>query len=281
LVLSQANVRRIKAGVSGGHRAPHASSEHDIGAETGMFGVPAGGRRYRALELLVKQKRLARAAPIPCIELTQGLAEEDSLAENVQRAPLHATDTDAVDVTAVDDVEPEVSSSADQEEAEEDEGLRPIPDRLLTELTAYLALTLRDAVAQSPDVALLATLHAVCLKLFYRYTSDSCLEIDAKSVAFGSQAPGLYDTAVAKAVDERHRRWSDQPPQEPGDLWEALLAFDTDSRHALFAHCVALSINAVHGVHAHSLMPIVSRSPSTSTSRPPGGRQRPTTISAV
>ena len=62
------------------------------GNETGMFEIPAGGRRYRALELLVKQKRLARTAPIPCIVRTEGLAEEDSLAENVQRAPLHPLD---------------------------------------------------------------------------------------------------------------------------------------------------------------------------------------------
>ena len=57
-----------------------------------MFEVPAGGRRFRALELLVKQKRLARTAPIPCVVRTEGLAEEDSLAENVQRAPLHPLD---------------------------------------------------------------------------------------------------------------------------------------------------------------------------------------------
>jgi ParB family chromosome partitioning protein len=57
----------------------------DGGAETGMFEVPAGGRRYRTLGRLVKQKRLARTAP-PCVVGTDGLAEEDSLAENVQRA---------------------------------------------------------------------------------------------------------------------------------------------------------------------------------------------------
>ena len=64
----------------------------DKGAETGMFEIPAGGRRYRALELLVRQKRLAKTAPIPCIIRTEGIAEEDSLAENVQRAPLHPLD---------------------------------------------------------------------------------------------------------------------------------------------------------------------------------------------
>jgi ParB/RepB/Spo0J family partition protein len=104
LVLSQANMRRIKAGVSIEELAEDIARRtllqslavrpvrDDDGVETGMFEVPAGGRRYRALELLVKQKRLARTAPIPCVVRTEGLAEEDSLAENVQRAPLHPLD---------------------------------------------------------------------------------------------------------------------------------------------------------------------------------------------
>jgi ParB/RepB/Spo0J family partition protein len=104
LVLSQANVRRIKAGVSIEELAEDIARRtllqsltvrpvlDEGGVETGMFEIPAGGRRYRALELLVKQKRLARSTPVPCIVRTEGLAEEDSLAENVQRAPLHPLD---------------------------------------------------------------------------------------------------------------------------------------------------------------------------------------------
>jgi ParB family chromosome partitioning protein len=539
LVLSQSNVRRIKAGVSieelaediGRRTLLQSLTVRPVldtgGAETGMFEVPAGGRRYRALELLVKQKRLARTAPVPCVVRTEGLAEEDSLAENVQRAPLHPLDqfraflvlrekgmseeeiaavffvsvqvvkqrlklasvtpklldvyaedgmtldqlmaftvssdherqeqvwealqrshtkepyyirrlltegavrasdkraqfvgleayeaaggavmrdlfqqddggwlqdpglldrlvdeklaretnviraegwkwieaaidfpyghtyglrhisgepvamsdeeaatadalraeyekleqahsdtdelpeevdqrlgeietalaafedrpvrydpeelaragayisidgsgalrvergyvrpedepavsepepvanpdSDIVDTVSAGGAEAEGSGLATSEELDEDEGPKPIPDRLMTELTAYRTLALRDALAQKPDVALLAALHVLCLKLFYRYVTESCLEIDAKSVVFGSQAPGLNDTAIAKAVDDRHRRWSEQLPQEPGELWEALVAFDADSRDALFAHCVALSVNAVH-----------------------------------
>jgi len=34
------------------------------GAETGMYEIPAGGRRYRALELLVKQKRMMKTQPM-------------------------------------------------------------------------------------------------------------------------------------------------------------------------------------------------------------------------
>ena len=62
------------------------------GKETGMFEVPAGGRRFRALQLLVKQKKMPKTAPIPCIVKTDGLAEEDSLAENVMREALHPFD---------------------------------------------------------------------------------------------------------------------------------------------------------------------------------------------
>ena len=104
LVLSQANVRRIKAGIAVEELAEDIARRtllqsltvrpvlDEDGNETGTFEVPSGGRRYRALELLVKGKRLARTAPIPCIIRTEGIAEEDSLAENVQRAPLHPLD---------------------------------------------------------------------------------------------------------------------------------------------------------------------------------------------
>lgn len=67
-----------------------------------------------------------------------------------------------------------------------------------------------------------------------------------KSVVFGNQAPGLNDSAVARAVDERHRRWSEHLPRESAELCDALFAFDPDSRDALFAHCVAHSVNAVY-----------------------------------
>ena len=131
-------------------------------------------------------------------------------------------------------------------ESEEDEGLRPIPDRLLTELTAHRTLALRHALGQRPDVAFLAGLHALALGVFYTYRSDSCLELDLKSVQFGSQAPGLNDTPLAQALDERHQAWRSMLPRDSEDLWEVLATFERDRCDALFAHCVSLSVNAVH-----------------------------------
>jgi ParB family chromosome partitioning protein len=107
LVLSQSNVRRTKAGISIEDLAEDITRRRLLQSlnvrpildadnqETGMFEVPAGGRRYRALELLVKQKRLAKTAPIPCIVSEADAeisAEEDSLAENVHRVALHPLD---------------------------------------------------------------------------------------------------------------------------------------------------------------------------------------------
>lgn len=536
LVLSDANVRRIKAGVSIEELAEDIARRTLLqsltvrpirdaaGQETGMFEIPAGGRRYRALELLVKQKRLAKTAPIPCIVREDGLAEEDSLAENIQRAPLHPLDQfrafmtfrekgmseeeiaaaqfvsvavvrqrlrlaaispKLLDVYAADGmtldqlmaftvngdherqeqvferlansyskephvirrmlteeavrasdkraqfvgpdayasaggtvmrdlfqgddggwlqdagllerllaeklaqsaeavvaegwkwvevapdfpyghtyglrqlrgerpvptpeeqavrdrlqaeidqleethagadelpeeidarlgeieaalaafddrpavflpediaragafvsidgagklrvergyVRPEdeapVEQGADEaqaedladsdpsaehgagteppsDDAEEEDGLKPLPDRLMMELTAYRTLALRHALGEQPDVAFLAALHALALRVFYHYGTYSCLELDLKSAGFGSLAPGLNDSALAQAIDARHQAWVAALPRDPADLWSALEDFDGDSREALFAHCVSLSVNAVH-----------------------------------
>lgn len=107
LVLSQANVRKVKSGVSIADLAKDIAHRtllqslnvrtmvDEDGNETGTFEVPAGGRRYLALALLVKQKTLAKNAPIPCVVKAANdpiLAEEDSYAENTFREPLHPLD---------------------------------------------------------------------------------------------------------------------------------------------------------------------------------------------
>jgi len=93
-------------------------------------------------------------------------------------------------------------------------------------------------------VAFLACLHALVLRLFYRYALDSCLELDVKHVGFGHQAPGLGDTTSAQAMDARHQAFADLLPAQPEALWDALGGMDEEQRGSLFAHCVACTINA-------------------------------------
>ena len=104
LVLGQSNVRRVKAGVSIEQLAESIAQRTLLqglsvravvdadGNETGMFEVPAGGRRYRALELLVKQKRMSKTQAVPCVVREGGIAEDDSVAENDERVGLHPLD---------------------------------------------------------------------------------------------------------------------------------------------------------------------------------------------
>lgn len=130
-------------------------------------------------------------------------------------------------------------------EPDEDEGLSPISDRLMSELTAHRTLGLRNALAERPDIAFVAALHALTLTVFYHYGSDSCLELGLKSVGFGAQTPGLNDSAVAEAANARHEAWSKRLPKGSDELWDALLQWSGEDRASLFAHIVSLSVNAV------------------------------------
>ena len=104
LALSSANVRQTKAAVSIEALAESIARRSllqslsvrpvldESGGETGRYEIQVGGRRYRALQLLVTQKRLDAEAPIPCIIKTGSIAEDDSLAENSDREALHPLD---------------------------------------------------------------------------------------------------------------------------------------------------------------------------------------------
>jgi ParB family transcriptional regulator, chromosome partitioning protein len=138
------------------------------------------------------------------------------------------------------------------ENEEEDNASRSLPDRLITEITVHRTLALRDAVAQHPSVAFLAVLHNFALATFYRFASSAgCLEIAVRTPAFPAQPPGLKESASAIAIEQRHESWRTRLPNEESDLWETLVALDSDARSALFAHCASFAVNAVHeGVSA-------------------------------
>ncbi len=137
-------------------------------------------------------------------------------------------------------------SVADTEDDDEDTA-RPLPDRLITELTAHRTLALRDALAESPAITFQAVLHNFVLTAFYRFaTSGSCLEIGLRTPTFPASAPGLRESASAKAVEARHESWKARLPKDEKDLWEALTALDGTAQASLFAHCASFGVNAVY-----------------------------------
>lgn len=152
----------------------------------------------------------------------------------------------AIDDDTADCDHDDGDSSSPAADESEDEGLSPISDRLMTELTAHRTLAIRQAIGGRPDVASLAALHALVLRVFYHYGTESCLELELKSVSFPSQTPGLADSASAQVISARHETWSSTLPQDPQDLWDVLGEWDADSRSDLFAYVVSLSVNAVY-----------------------------------
>ncbi|MGY4447508.1 hypothetical protein ACVWZR_002168 [Bradyrhizobium sp. i1.3.1] len=140
-----------------------------------------------------------------------------------------------------------LSGGAPDTEEDDEDATKPLPDRLITELTAHRTLALRDALAENPAIAFQAVLHNFVLTAFYRFASSgSCLEIGLRTPTSPAQAPGLRESASAKAVEARHESWKARLPKGENDLWDALTALDGDAQASLFAHCASFAVNALY-----------------------------------
>ncbi len=135
-------------------------------------------------------------------------------------------------------------------EDDEDDAIRPLPDRLVLELTAHRTLALRDAVAQHPEVALTMLLHKLVTDTFQRGGANGCLEASVRHVFFPAQAPDLKDSASATSIAARREAWASElaglaGDDDPDALWTWLHQLDPASRLALLAHCVSFGVNAL------------------------------------
>jgi ParB family chromosome partitioning protein len=135
---------------------------------------------------------------------------------------------------------------AANEADEEDDGLKPLPDRLVAELTAHRTLALRDAVADHPHVAMTLLLHKLVSDTYLGRAPTGCLEASVRQVWFPAQNEDLKDSPSAKAVAERQDQWGDHLPADEEALWNWLDGLDKASRMALLAHCVSYGVNALH-----------------------------------
>ncbi len=225
-------VTEIDAALAALDDRPTTYRPEDLGIAGAFVSIDAAGR-LRVQRGYVRPEDEAKLEVEAPVVLDQ--AEADP-----RLAPDAYDGHDHSDATA-----PAYGSTADEPSELEDEGLKPIPDRLLTELTAARTLALREAVGRSPEVALLAALHVLCLRVFYHYTQDSCVELELKSVGFGS-VPGLADNPLAATIEARHRTFAERMPRDPADLWDTLTDLDAYIRAELFAHCVSQGVNALY-----------------------------------
>ncbi|SEE66136.1 chromosome partitioning protein, ParB family [Rhizobiales bacterium GAS188] len=184
------------------------------------------------------------------LAIDRGYVRPDDEAPVVETEGTAGTDRDAPDGDGPSSLSMQraVITIGGQAEPEEDEDdvVRPLPERLVMELTAHRTLALRDAVANNPRIAMTALLHKLCLDTFQHSAAGTCLEASVRHVFFPAQATDLKDSPSAKAVAERHEVWKADLPKDEAALWDWLAALDEASRAALLAHCVSFGVNALY-----------------------------------
>lgn len=131
-------------------------------------------------------------------------------------------------------------------EEEEEDGIKPLPERLVTELTAHRTLALRDAVASNPRIAMTALLHKLVSDAFHHRSMSGVLEAQVRHIFFPAQAEELGNSLSVKSVDERNEHWKSRIPADDTALWDWLTGLDEENRLALLAHCVSYGVNALY-----------------------------------
>jgi len=129
--------------------------------------------------------------------------------------------------------------------AKDAEGLAPLSEKLVAELTAYRTSALRNELALNPVTALITLVHALALDTFFKGSEGSCLEITPKSVWLSGHAPGIEESVAEKQIAERHAAWGKRLPEDSEGLWSFICGLCDADRLDLLAHCVSLTANAV------------------------------------
>jgi ParB family chromosome partitioning protein len=170
-------------------------------------------------------------------------ASDPEIGQDVDASPTKGQEAGAsVQRTAIS-----VAGHPAETDEDDEDAAKPLPDRLIIELTAHRTLALRNALAENPAITFQAVLHNFVLTAFYRFSSSgSCLEIGLRPPAFPAQAPGLRESMSAKAVEARHEGWKERLPKSEADLWDTLTALDGTAQASLFAHCASFAVNALY-----------------------------------
>jgi ParB family chromosome partitioning protein len=202
---------------------------------------------------LTADRGFVRPEDVPALPV-DGEGDSELEVDNVSGGPASQTVQRAIITIGGQPTEPE--------DDDEDDAIKPLPERLVVELTAYRTLALRDAVANNPYVAMTALLHKLVSDRFMTRMYNGAMEAGVKHIYFPAQDEGMADSPPARAVQERHDAWAADIPKDDDALWDWLAGLDDASRMALLAHCISYGVNALYerpnphnssGVSQHTL----------------------------
>jgi ParB family chromosome partitioning protein len=156
-----------------------------------------------------------------------------------------ASEGDQPDTPAVQRAVIIIGGKPAEPEDDEEDGIKPLPERLVIELTAHRTLALRNALAEHPHVAMTMLLHKLLSDIFIHTNPSGCLEANVRHIFFSAQSEELKDSPSAQAVNDRHERWGDHIPADDEALWAWLTDLDDGTRMELLALCVSYGVNAL------------------------------------
>ncbi len=156
-----------------------------------------------------------------------------------------ASEDDQPDTPAVQRAVITIGGKPAEPEDDEEDGIKPLPERLVIELTAHRTLALRNALAEHPHVAMTMLLHKLLSDTFIHTNPSGCLEANVRHIFFSAQSEELKDSPLAQAVNDRHERWGDHIPADDQALWAWLTDLDDGTRMELLALCVSYGVNAL------------------------------------
>ncbi|MDH4989134.1 chromosome partitioning protein ParB [Aminobacter anthyllidis] len=168
-------------------------------------------------------------------------ADGESCKDDTEDNALREVDHDDVQRTFIS-----IGGQPADKEDEDEEGNKPLPERLVGELTAHRTLALQNALANNPHVAMTALLHRMVMERYHFAAPTGCLEISVRQTCFSAQGTDLKDTLSAKAISERYDAWKADLPSDEDTLWDWIAALDDSNRMDLLAHCVSYCVNAVN-----------------------------------
>jgi ParB family chromosome partitioning protein len=135
-------------------------------------------------------------------------------------------------------------------EHEADEGLAPLSERLLIDLTAHRTMGLRDAVQADVNVALTVVVHALALQVFYpAWGTWTPLQLRLSVTGLERLAPGVSDGPAGRRVADRVEAWGARLPEEARDLWAVLSPMAPSDLLDLMACCAGVGLYAVRDPH--------------------------------
>ena len=135
-------------------------------------------------------------------------------------------------------------------EPEADEGLTPLSERLVIDLTAHRTMGLRDAVQADANMALTVVVHALALQVFYpAWGTWTPLQLRMTVSGLERLAPGVSDGPAGRRVADRLEAWGARLPEEARDLWAVLAPMPSSDLLDLMACCTGVGLYAVRDPH--------------------------------